>query len=200
MKTDIEIWLAKDGKIFLKEIGVKKGQVILDFGCSVGHYTIPIAKVVGKKGKVYAVDKDREALTLLMQIAKLEGLENIVPITNSGEFKINLEDDTADVVLLYDILHYITLRERKRLYNEVYRILKIAGLLSIYPKHHKLDEPLWELSDMALESLIKEIENANFCFNSKEFKKLLHNDNYDKGYILNFAPLGKSQSYQTILD
>ena len=38
MKTEIEIWLAKDGKEFLKEIGVKKAQVVLDFGCSVGHY------------------------------------------------------------------------------------------------------------------------------------------------------------------
>ena len=117
MKTEIEIWLAKDGKEFLKEIGVKKAQVVLDFGCSVGHYTIPIAKVVGKEGKVYAVDKDREALAQLMQIAKSEGLKNIVPITTSGELKINLERNSVNAVLLYDILHYLCLEERKELYK-----------------------------------------------------------------------------------
>ena len=104
MKTDIEKWLAIDGKTFLKEIGIRKGQVVLDFGCSVGHYTILIAKVLGKQGKVYALDKDREALNQLMEVAKSEGLENIVPITTSGEYYINLENDSADVVLLYDIL------------------------------------------------------------------------------------------------
>ena len=33
----------------LKKIGIKKGQVILDFGCGVGNYTIPAAKIIGKK-------------------------------------------------------------------------------------------------------------------------------------------------------
>ena len=191
MKNEVKKWIEEDGQNFLKEIGINKGHTVLDFGCNVGHYTIPVAKVVGKESKVYAVDKDSEALTQLMQTAKSEGLENIVPITTSGEFNINLKNESVDVVLLYDILHYINLKERRKLYNEVYRILKISGFLSIYPKHYKLDEPLGELSDTELESLIQEIENKNFCFNSKVFKKLIHDDNYDTGYILNFKPLNK---------
>jgi ubiquinone/menaquinone biosynthesis C-methylase UbiE len=191
MKTDVEKWLTKDGKTFLKGIGIKKGHVVLDFGCSVGHYTIPVAKVVGEEGKVYAVDKDREALTQLMQIAKSEGLKNIEPMKTQGELKIKLEDEYVDVVLLYDILHYINREERKELYNDIYRILKIDGLLSIYPKHHKFDEPFWELADTELESLVKEIESANFCLHDKKFKKLIHDINYDKGYILNFTPSDK---------
>ena len=191
MRNEVKKWIEEDGQNFLKEIGINKDYTILDFGCNVGHYTIPVAKVVGKESKVYAVDKDSKALTQLMQTAKSEGLENIVPITTSGEFNINLKNESVDVVLLYDILHYINLKERRKLYNEVYRILKISGFLSIYPKHYKLDEPLGELSDTELESLIQEIENKNFCFNSKVFKKLIHDDNYDTGYILNFKPLNK---------
>ena len=191
MKNEVKKWIEEDGQNFLKEIGINKDYTILDFGCNVGHYTIPVAKVVGKESKVYAVDKDSKALTQLMQTAKSEGLENIVPITTSGEFNINLKNESVDVVLLYDILHYINLKERRKLYNEVYRILKISGFLSIYPKHYKLDEPLGELSDTELESLIQEIENKNFCFNSKVFNKLIHDDNYDTGYILNFKPLNK---------
>jgi ubiquinone/menaquinone biosynthesis C-methylase UbiE len=191
MKTDIEKWLTKEGDIYLKEIGVKKGHVVVDFGCNVGHYTIPAAKVVGNKGMVYAVDKDREALIQLIKVTKSEGIENIVPLTTSGEFKSNLDNKCADVVLLYDILHYLTLVERKELYTEIYRILKNSGLLSIYPKHRKLDEPLWELSNMELESIINEVKKANFCLKGKYFKKLLHNDNYNTGYILNFTPKRK---------
>ena len=49
MGTNIEKWLEEDGEVFLKDIGIRKGQLILDFGCGVGHYTIPTAKGYEKK-------------------------------------------------------------------------------------------------------------------------------------------------------
>ena len=184
MKTDLEKWLASEGKIFLKEIGVEKGQVILDFGCGVGHYTIPVAKVVGKEVKVYAVDKDSEALNQLMQTAKSEGLKNIEPINTQEELKIELKDESVDVVLLYDVLHYMD--QRRKILDEIRRVLKPGALLSVYPKHHKFDDPLWTLAHMGLEDVIREIEKSDFHLEKKSFKKLIHDDNYDKGYILNF--------------
>jgi ubiquinone/menaquinone biosynthesis C-methylase UbiE len=187
MGSDVEKWLKEDGEIFLRSIGVKAGQVILDYGCGAGHYTITSAKIVGKKGKVYAIDRDNGTLNRLMQTAESEGLKNIVPIKTSEESKIDLEDESIDVVLLYDILHYIDIDERRKLYSMVYRILKTSALLSVYPKHHKLDEPLWKFSDMRLEDVIKEIEMANFYLDGKDYKRLIHDDNYDSGYILSFT-------------
>jgi ubiquinone/menaquinone biosynthesis C-methylase UbiE len=186
MGTDIEQWLEGDGEVFLKDIGIRKGQLILDFGCGVGHYTIPAAKAAGKQGKLYAVDKDREALDKLTQIAESKGLRNIFIIRASGRLKIDMKDESIDTVLLYDVLHYMRPQERRKIYNEVYRILKIDGLLSVYPKHHKWDESLWNLADMELEDVIKEIESANFYLKRKCFKTLIHDDNYDKGFVLNF--------------
>ena len=78
-------WVEKDGKVFLKEIGIKKGQTILDFGCCEGHYTIPAAKVVGKEGKVYAIDKDGNVLNGLIKGAKKENLKNIKIIKTKVE-------------------------------------------------------------------------------------------------------------------
>jgi ubiquinone/menaquinone biosynthesis C-methylase UbiE len=190
MATDIEKWLEGNGEVFLKDIGIRKGQLILDFGCGVGHYTIPAAKAVGKVGKVYALDKDRGALDKLMQMAESEGLRNIFIIRTSGDLKIDLKDESIDRVLLYDVLHYMQLQERKEIYNEVYRILKIDGLLLVYPKHHMWDESLWNLADMELEDVVKEIESANFYLKKKCFKTLIHDDNYDKGFILNFIKKG----------
>jgi len=150
MVSDVEKWLEKEGEIFLKNLSIEKGQIILDFGCSVGHYTIPAAKVAGKEGIVYAIEKDRSYLNRLMQTAESEELKNIIPIKTSGELKISLDDHSIDVVILYDVLHFMYISERKKLYDEVHRILKIGGLLSIYPKHCKFDEPLWNLADMKL--------------------------------------------------
>jgi len=190
VKTDLERWLTEEGTIFLKEVGVKKGQVILDFGCGAGHYTIPVAKVVGKEGKVYAVDKDREALNQLMHIAKSEELKNIEPMNTQEELKIELEDESVDLILLYDVLHYMD--QRRKILDEIRRVLKPGALLSVYPKHHKFDDPLWTLAHMGLEDVIKEIEKADFHLEKKSFKKLIHDDNYDKGYILNFKKMNTS--------
>jgi len=196
MENNVKEWLGKNGELFLKDICIKKNQVVLDFGCGAGYYTIPAAKVVGKEGKVYALDKDREVLNQLTQTAESEGLKNIVSIGNqSGELKINLEKEPIDAILLYDILHYLDVMERNKIYNEFYRVLKTDALLSVYPKHNKLDDPLWNLSDMLLEDVIKEIEGAKFNFKGQFYKKLIHDDNYNMGYILNFTKGKKGDGY-----
>jgi len=184
MRDDIEEWLKEKGEKIFKKIGIKKGYVILDFGCGSGNYTIPAAKVVGKEGKVYALDKDETDLNKLMERAKSVGLENVERIKTSGGLMIPLKDNSVDVVLLYDVLHvyYFSQSEREQLLKEVYRVLKPHSLLSVYPKHMGLDE------------IKKEIEDANFYFESKYFETLVHEDRYTEGYILNFKKLIKSKN------
>ena len=188
MRNDTERWLRKEGEVFFEEINIRKGLNVLDFGCGTGHYTIPAAKVVGKEGKAYALDKDRDILNQLMQTAESEGLKNIVPIVYQSEsLKINLDDESIDVMLLYDVLHYMESEERRRVYECAYRILKKGAMLSVYPKHCKSDEPLWNFADMELEDVIKEIENAKFNFEGQFYKKLIHDDDYNMGYIFTFT-------------
>lgn len=184
-EAEVKRWLESDGQIFLKEIGIGKGQTVLDFGCGEGHYTIPAAKVVGDEGKVYAVDKDRENLDELIGQAAKCGLKNIATIETKSQLEIpEMNDSFVDAVLLYDVIHLVS--DRNKLYKEIYRISKPEGLLSIYPKHYIQDEPGWGLEDMSLEDIIKEIERAKFRFENKFFKRLMHDDYYDRGYILNF--------------
>jgi len=54
---------------------VNEGQIIVDFGCGYGSYTIPAAKMVGEKGKVYALDKNKKALDTVMKKAEAQGLK-----------------------------------------------------------------------------------------------------------------------------
>ena len=35
---------------------VKEGQILLDYGCGIGFFTVIAARMVGEKGKVYALD------------------------------------------------------------------------------------------------------------------------------------------------
>jgi len=138
----------------LERIGIRRGQTVLDFGCGYGIYTIPVAKIVGAQGRVYALDKDKEALDTLMQKAGSAGLTNIERMETSGELEIELADETVDGVLLFDVFHsfyFPQVGDRRRLLSEIYRIMKSSAFLaiSVWPN---LMEP--ETED--------EIKNADF--------------------------------------
>jgi len=176
METDLEKWIKKEGEKVLKEVGIKKGYLILDFGCGEGIYSLPAAKITGHKGRVFALDKSRTELNKLVEKAKLAGLDNIQIIETSGEVKIPLQEGFFDVVLLYDILHsyYFSRSEREELLKETYRVLKPGGLISVYPEH------------MSLEEIKKEIGGTGFLFEKKIPEKLIHEERFIHTYVLNF--------------
>lgn len=159
MKSSVDRWMKESGENILKYIGIKRGQNVLDFGCGSGNYTIPAGKVVGEHALVYALDEDKEALDQLMSKAKSIGLKNITRLDTSGKSRIGLDNESIDVVLLYDVLHYYYFpqeEDRRRLLYEVYRVLKPNGLLSVYPTH------LESHMEPKLDDVKREIEEANF--------------------------------------
>lgn len=186
MNKEIEKWETKNGVEFLKKIGIKSGQTVLDFGCRVGHYTIPAAKIVGSEGIVYAVDKEQQALNELEQKATHLNLKNIRTINSSGQIQIDLENDSADVVLFYDVLHYHEKKDREKLYAEVYRVLKQDGMLSVYPKHTLEDNPIMEFQNLSLGEIKQEIQSSNFVFGKKHCGFISHDDDFNQGCVLNF--------------
>ena len=160
----------------LRSIGIKRGSVVLDFGCGSGAYTIPAARIVGEEGVVYALDKDEVALDELMRRAGSEGLENVRRIDTKGEVNLKLDDESVDVVLLYDIFWYFPLSDPRltSLLKEAYRVLRRKGTLSILPKH--IDP----------ERLREKIEGIGFRLRSVYSGAVLHDGMIEKGRILNF--------------
>ena len=187
MKSDVDTWLEVEGAKFLQKIGVRSGDLVLDFGCSSGHYSIPAAQVVGEQGRVYALDKENNKLSQLREKAEEKGLSNIETYITDGELKGDLPDQSVNVILAYDILHYLDRREK--LLAEFDRVLKKEGLLSVYPKHHKDDYPLSNFARLSLEEIIKEIERGGFSLREKFFERLIHDENFNRGYVLNFKLL-----------
>jgi ubiquinone/menaquinone biosynthesis C-methylase UbiE len=137
--------------------------------------------VVGEHGKIYAIDKNKDALHELAKRAEKNELKNIERITITDQIKLRLSNESVDLVLLYDVLHLV--ENRQRLLEELYRILRPLGILSVYPRHHEED------MNMSLEEVMKEIESRGFRFQKKTVKTLMHDDQLVKGEILAFSKI-----------
>jgi ubiquinone/menaquinone biosynthesis C-methylase UbiE len=161
----------------LEGIGIRENQTVLDFGCGSGMYTIQAARIVGEEGRVYALDKDREALGELIQKAESVGLSNIEGMETSGEPEIELADESVDRVLLFDVLHsyyFSQADERRRLLNEIHRVMKPTALLLLWPKHMES-----EAED--------EVKKAAFRLEKELSETLIHDrKTIEKGKILSF--------------
>ena len=187
MREEIRSWLENKGLEFLKKIGIKSGQTVLDFGCGKGNYTLPAAKIVEKEGIVYALDKNSETLVQLGERAKKEGLTNIKRINTSGKIDTGLRNDSIDAVLLYDIIHLVgkddssTLKDREKLYKEAHRLIKPSGMLSVYPTHLKTHTDVG-----SVEEIRREIIDFSFEFEKEFLEILVHDDIFIDGKILNF--------------
>jgi ubiquinone/menaquinone biosynthesis C-methylase UbiE len=189
----MELWETEGGSKFLKKNGLRAGQKVLDFGCRVGHYTIPAARVVGSEGIVYAVDKEPKALSELSRKVTSHNLANVKISKTSGQMKLTLGSRLIDVVLLYDVLHYFGADERMILYQEASRLLKQSGLLSVYPKHTADDIPLMELQYIRPTDIEREVLSSGFQFERRYCGVISHDDGLNKGCVLNFRKLAGTQ-------
>jgi ubiquinone/menaquinone biosynthesis C-methylase UbiE len=177
-------WVNDTGLKFLASIGVESGNVVLDFGCGDGHYALPAAKLVGDDGIVYAIDKNTERLSQLKGNIEQVGAKNIALI--NGQSQIPLQDNSIDLALCYDVIHFMNIDERNLTYKEINRILKNNGIFSVYPKHHKNNYPLMKLANMELNDVIREINESGLLLHQKFTGELLHDDYIERGYVLNF--------------
>lgn len=134
-------WLADNAFEVLRKVGISQGQTVLDYGCGSGAFTIPCAKIVGEKGKVYALEVRAEALKRVKEQAEGEGLGNVETIlADSSMLATGLLDECMDVILVYDVMHDIN--EKMALLEELHRVLKKDGFLSIFPMHIGTDRML----------------------------------------------------------
>jgi ubiquinone/menaquinone biosynthesis C-methylase UbiE len=143
-------------KDVLKEVGIEPGFTVLDYGCGPGSYITDAAELVGKSGKIYALDIHPLAVRKVQSIASKKQLTNIEAICS--DCKTGLSNNSVDVVLLYDILH--NLSEPNKVLEELRRVLKPTGILSVSDHHMKENEITPRLTDEGLFRLVRKGERT----------------------------------------
>lgn len=102
-----------------------------DFGAGHGFFTIPMARVVGGNGKVYAIDIQKSVLDIIRAKAKVEHLLNIEPVwADLDEIGGSLlKDDFIDFVTVANILFQT--EKKEMIMREAYRILRQGGRMAV---------------------------------------------------------------------
>ena len=86
---------------------VRKGDIVIDIGAHVGYYTLLMAQLVGKNGKVYSFEPDPVNFQLLKKSVEINGFENVVLIQKAvsnitDKVKLFLGDDDSAINRIYD--------------------------------------------------------------------------------------------------
>ena len=111
--------------------GIKEGMRILEVGCGSGAFTTFVARAVGDKGEVFALDIQPEMLKQIEN--KLKRPENSyiknIKLIEGDALNMPLEDNFFDLV--YTITVFQEIPDKNKALKEMKRVLKPKGVLAI---------------------------------------------------------------------
>ena len=186
MSPEAQAWLERNAVAFLRRAGLTTGQTVLDFGCNKGNYVRAAAEVVGPLGKVYALDKNADAVEDICPASKRTKLDNVECLQVAEDAPVPLPACSVDVVLLYDVLHrgyFPEAQQRGAVLGRVYTVLKPGGLLSLYPTHLRKYA-------MTFDRVLGEVRAAGFRPTGEARRHVVHDGNLVRGRVFSFTKTG----------
>jgi ubiquinone/menaquinone biosynthesis C-methylase UbiE len=130
--TPLRRWLHDPQKI----VGpyVSPGMTVIDVGCGVGWFSVPMASMVGPGGRVIAVDLQQQMLDMLGRQAEKAGVAANIELHKCEQDRLGI-NTAADFALVFAMLHEVP--DERRLLGEIHDSLKPGGrlLLAEPPLH-----------------------------------------------------------------
>ena len=136
---DADWWQAlwPDPEGVLRRIGVDFGDSVLDICCGDGHFTIPLCNIVGRSGRVMAMDIDAHMLNLAKSRARSAGIK-----ADAIDW---LEQDARNIaghiprvpnfILIANTFHGVD--NKPEFLREVYSALMPGGRFAVINWHHR---------------------------------------------------------------
>jgi ubiquinone/menaquinone biosynthesis C-methylase UbiE len=157
-------------------IGLDEGMFVADIGAGTGLLTMEIAKQVGERGMVFAVDIVPAFLERIRERARAEGLPNVIAVRGE-ERATGLEPASLDLAFMCDTYHHI---EYPVAYmRSVFETLRPGAALVLVD----MKRPEGQSSPAVLRhvradksTVIAEVEQAGFLFESE--RNLLEENYY----------------------
>jgi len=110
---------------------IKPGMTALDVGPGMGYFTLPMARMVGEKGRVVCVDVQEKMLSSLVRRARRAGLEKriITRVASSESLKIADFKEKVDFTLAFAVVHEVPNHET--LFGEIFSVMKPGAILLV---------------------------------------------------------------------
>jgi len=90
--------------LLIENLPINPGDKVADIGAGTGYFSLPMARMVGEAGTVYAVDIQLEMLSIIAERATGEGLFQIEPIL-ATEKNPGLSPESISMALFVDAYH-----------------------------------------------------------------------------------------------
>lgn len=143
----------------ISKLHVGASDVVADFGCGPGFFTIPLAKVAAK---VIGIDVSPRMLEKAAFYASKSKVT--VEFVKSDGTEISLADESVGLILLNHVFHEV--EDRQGVLREFFRIMRPSGRLAIVERTRgqgalsgKVGPPVLNEAEV-----IKELERAEFTF------------------------------------
>ena len=141
---------------------VKEGMTVMDLGCGMGHFSIGMAGLVGRNGKVIAVDLQQKMLDIMMRRAQRAGLANrIFPhLCQADDIGIEIP---IDFILAFWMIHEVPNQEHY--FKQLKTVLAADRMILIAePKMHVTAEAFERPLDIAQSCGLQFIESPPISF------------------------------------
>jgi ubiquinone/menaquinone biosynthesis C-methylase UbiE len=125
---------------------VEKGMKVLDIGCAMGFFSLPLAQMVGSTGKVICVDVQEKMIRAVEKRIQKAGLFNRIEarICDSESLGLANFKEEIDFAFAFAVVHEVP--DASRLFSEVYKAIKpTKKLLVAEPKGH-ISEKQFEIT------------------------------------------------------
>jgi len=115
---------------------IKEGMNILDYGCAMGYFSLPLAHMTGVKGIVYCIDIQQKMLEKLQKRADKAGLAQIIKTRLVGKtYDTDELLSQIDFVMLFFVAHEVS--DQENLFKDLFKMVKPGGkVLFAEPKGH----------------------------------------------------------------
>ncbi len=134
---------------------VKEGMSVLDIGCGMGFFSLPLAKLVGETGKVVCLDLQEKMIKGLIRRAQKIRLSDRIDARICLQNSLGVSDIAGkiDFALAFALVHEVP--DKERLFTEIYNTMKqTAELLVAEPKGH-VSKPDFEKTVDSVRSILQ---------------------------------------------
>jgi len=115
----------------------EEGMTALDVGCGMGFFSLPMAELVGEKGRIVCIDLQEKMIKGLLGRAKKAGLTDRIDARVCSQSSLGVSDlaSKIDFTLAFALVHEVP--DKDLLFSEIHRAMKPGGkLLFAEPKGH----------------------------------------------------------------